>query len=383
MSMKVTMTKKMERPSLLAPTKIKTWFISVWFTLMATVNVTLACTSFGVLTDTGSIIAKNRDYYYDSQYFIRMEPIKQFNEWVGNPYHHRYPFYALVTKTIISFGINPQGLAVVQEDPPSMSPITADGKTSSNPPLRRYIQPYVGYSEDMIIYGLLQNFATVEEIIPYIHDIFSTAAPSFYQIADAKQILTVEVAYADKDTATKRPFRYQLIKKKGGFYAHTNTYLSPEFETINALAPNQKNVAGAKYRLQKITNHINAAKGDFSHAFSWFLDTHSDLGSQTDKHFCLNTSLFRSNLKDVQRIQPNTRYENVYGTVSTFVVEHKANVTIVHLRIIDEIETFKNGYQKIAYRELVIRLSQLFSDKILRFQKGSFVRQAVVDETCK
>ncbi|MCC2667087.1 MAG: hypothetical protein K0S63_1003 [Gammaproteobacteria bacterium] len=144
-----------------------------------------ACTGFGFITDSGTVIGRNRDYYYNPQQFQLMHPVQQFNNWYENNYHHNNKFYALTSKNNVSMGVNENGLTIIEED----SPMPKDAKEN-----RRFQQPENGTAEGMIKHGILQNFNTVDEIIPFLPKIFSVADPQFYQIADAKKILTVEVA---------------------------------------------------------------------------------------------------------------------------------------------------------------------------------------------
>ncbi len=215
----------------------------------------------------------------------------------------------------------------------------------------------------MILYGILQNFTTVKEVIPYLNDIFSTAAPNYYQIADAKSILTVEVAYGDTNYDPKRKFTYKIIDKNGEYFAHTNYYLSPEFESLNALQENKNILRGTANRLNKITKYINNSKGNYDKSLDWYLDTSSNLTESNDKNWCENTSIFRSNLKNLTKITPDIKTDSVYGTVSSFVVKYMKKETIVNLRIIDMIDVLKNGNQKISYREFSYTVKNSFCRK--------------------
>lgn len=334
-----------------------------------------ACTSFGIITKSGSIIGKNRDYLYGEQTFKLIHAIKQFEAWYGNQYKHKNNFYALTFNNDIKMGVNKYGLTAIEEDP------TYTVGTDIN---RKYIQPIVGYSEGMILYGILQNFATVQEIVPYLNEIFSTAAPNFYQIADAHSILTVEVAYGDTNTDPKRKFTYKVISKNGEYFAHTNTYLSPEFEHLNSLQQNKDILAGSNKRLQKITTDIVNSNGDYSKKSSWFMDTSSDLGIASNKNWCQTTSIFRSNLQHLTRITPETNSSSVYGTVSNLIVENNDNgSTMVHLKIIDSIDTLKNGGQLIKYRELNTPLATLFATNKLNFTKRILMRSAPINGVCR
>lgn len=337
-------------------------------------SIANACTAFGIITPQGTLFGKNRDYFYGKQSFELVKPLKQFNNWYGNAYGHQNAFYALMANNDVKFGINAAGLAVIEEDPPF--PENADKH-------RRYIQPDTGYSEGMILYGLLQNFNTVQEITPFIDNIFSQAAPNYYQITDGKFILTVEVAYGTSDHDPKRPYVYTLLEKTGDSFKHTNTYLSPAFVDLNTLARSQDSVKGSNYRLEKITQLIDSANQPYANAFDWYLDTTSSVGSSEDKNFCLNTSIFRSNTKELTSIHRNTTSDTIAGTVSSFMVQRQGNTTWVYVRILDSLKTLPNGEQKIVFKELKISLIDLFKNKPLIFKTRYFTRKAPKDGVCE
>lgn len=344
------------------------------FVMVCFSGVVLACTSFGAITSSGSVIGKNRDFLYSEQKFEEMEPLKQFEQWYGNRYNHNNEFYALIANSDVKFGVNKYGLTAIEEDP--SFPV-------SNTPQRKYMQPYVGYSEGMILYGVLQNFVSVDEIVPYIKDIFSTAAPNFYQIADAHNILTVEVAYGSTNNDPTRRYTYKIITKNGDFFTHTNTYLSSQLNQLNSLSTNKDGINGSNNRLNKISQYVKSADGDFSNAFNWYLDTTSNVGSSKDKNYCFNTSIFRSDLQNLSTIESDTSSNKVYGTVSSFMVEHKNDNTVVHIRILDQINTLRNGNQKITYKELNIPLDKLFSGKSLTYTTNGFTRLAPLNGVCE
>ncbi|MBY0379211.1 MAG: C45 family peptidase [Burkholderiales bacterium] len=337
-------------------------------------NLSFACTSFGVITESETIIGKNRDFMYSQQNFELVQPIRQFDGWYGNPYQHKNEFYALMARNDVKFGVNKFGLVAIEEDP--MFPTNA----SNN---RRYMQPYLGYSEGMTLYGILQNFSSVNEIIPYINQIFSISAPNFYQIADSHSILTVEVAFGDTESSPTRKFSYKIINKAGDYFTHTNTYLDKNFEKLNQLPNiNLYSIDGSKNRLNKITNYVKNANGDFSNAFNWYLDTKSAIKSPDNKKFCLNTSVFRSDIKMLTKIRYNTQSDTVYGTVSSFMVQYKGSNAQVHVRVFYSLDVLKNGDQKITYNELNIPLDKLFLADKLDYTMHSFIRKAPVNETC-
>jgi hypothetical protein len=334
----------------------------------------LACTAFGVITPSGTIISKNRDYFYSQQNFELMEPISQFKNWYGNPYHHANKFYALIAKNDVKFGVNQKGLVGIEEDPPFP-------KNASEH--RRYKQPYVGYSEGMILYGILQNFATVDEIVPYINQIFSSAAPNFYQIADGDSILNVEVAYGTSDEDPQRKYQYKILHNTNETFSHTNHYLCKAFSDLNSLASNPDVLRGSKHRLERINQYIFFAQGDFTNAFHWFLDTYSRIGNSKENKYCFNTSLFRSYIRDLQDLDRNTSSDKVYGTVGSFMVKHFNNEVIVYVRLLNKIHTLKNGDQEISYDELMMPLDELFKGAKLNYTTSSFIRKAPIEGICE
>lgn len=350
----------------------------IWFrTLVLPVvflftKIALACTAFGVITESGTIMAKNRDAsYYAEQKFELIRPIKQFDDWFNNPYHHRNKFYALMAQSDVKMGVNESGLAVIEEDP--LYP-------NAN---RRYLQPINGNAEGMILFGVLQNFSTIDEIIPSINQIFSSAAPNFYQISDNKKILTVEVAYASDDTSPLRSYRYKVVDKKNQYFTHTNLYLFPEFDKLNYIESTSGNkIKGADRRRQRIEWQINNQK--FNNIYNWLMDTDSNLIS-SDIHWCQNTSVFRSNLQGLGKANVNMKNHGVYGTVSNIILENNGSLKQSHimLRIVDSIDTQPNQNQVIHYRELYMTLEQLFSENNPIFKNKSFIRTAPTINGCK
>ena len=339
-------------------------------------NISMACTGFGIITDTGTLTGRNRDYYYDPQQFELMQPIQQFNNWYENNYNHNNKFYALTSKNNVSMGVNQQGLTVIEED----SPLTKYAKKQ-----RRLQQPENGTAEGMIKYGILQNFNTVDEIIPYLHKIFSVADPQFYQIADGKKLLTVEVAYGKHNTDKTRPFTYKIYSKKNDYFAHTNHYLSPEFSSLNDLRADQDFSLSTHSRLQKITDHIVHTKvKNIRTATSWLMDTHSDVASEKGHNTCMNSSLFRSDLQGMKSVSLNQGNDKIHGTVSNMVISHQGdlNHSYIYLIMLDSITTDKNNKQIIRYRTLQTTLSKLFSEPHLQFTQHTFVRQPVVNGRC-
>lgn len=334
-------------------------------------NNSYGCTAFGIVTDSGTIIGKNRDYYYDSQEFKLVFPNKQFSNWYNNNYHHENKFFALLSKQDVKMGINQYGLTAIEEDP--IFPSTND---------RKYIQPINGNAEGMVLYGILQNFSAVDEIIPYIKDIFSVAAPNFYQIADKKKILYVEVGFTKNNNDNLRPYVYRIIDIKNDYFVHTNVYLSKDFAALNKLTENIDGENGSYYRLNTIKNLLLDSKNN--DATKFFMSTKSDLSKSNNKYWCQNTSIFRSYINEVKYIKIG-KFENdkVYGTVSSLVVSNNNKATKINLKILDSLNTLSNKDQKIIYNELQITLDDLFKSKTLKFVKKSFIRKAPYNNRCK
>ena len=139
-----------------------------------------ACTGFGAITESGTIIGKNRDYYYVPQKFGLVMPIQQFNNWYNNPYHHNNRFYAVSSAESVSMGVNQYGLTAIEED--SLS-------TGHPQDAKEYkmLQQQEGTPDGLVLYGILQNFNTVDELIPYLAKIFNGAAPDFYNLLMRKK----------------------------------------------------------------------------------------------------------------------------------------------------------------------------------------------------
>ena len=147
-------------------------------TLILISQVANACTGFGIITKSGTLIGRNRDYFYQPQKFERMMPIQQFNNWYENNYNHNNEFYALTSKNNVSMGVNQHGLTIIEED----SPLPSNAKQN-----RRFQQPENGTAEGMIKYGILQNFNTIDEILPFLSKIFSTLIHIFIKSLTAKR----------------------------------------------------------------------------------------------------------------------------------------------------------------------------------------------------
>lgn len=336
-----------------------------------------ACTGMGVITDSGTIIGKNRDYYYVPQKFGLVMPIKQFDHWYGNPYHHQNKFYAITSAESVSMGVNQYGLSAIEED-----------SLSSNHPrgAKEYkvLQQKQGMPDGMILYGVLQNFNNVDEMIPYLSKIFDVAAPDFYQFSDAKKILTIEVVN-EKNHLSKHKFTYRLLSKKGDYFVHTNIYLDPEFVSLNNLISNQSSLDSARNRLQRMTYLIShAAVKDIDFISQWFRDTSSNISSKDNPNECLNTSLFRTNLQNFKVVDQKTPNDKIFGTVATLVINNQGNFKLspIYLMMTKSITTQENGKQLIKYTVLQTTIARLFSSSKLQFVEHEFVRNPPINGIC-
>lgn len=330
------------------------------------------CTAFGIITNTGTIIGKNRDYNYNKQKFELIYPNKQFINWYDNDYNHRNKFYALLSNNDVKMGVNQYGLTAIEEDP--LYPAEFN---------RKYIQPINGNAEGMLLYGILQNFSTIDEIIPYIKSIFSIAAPNFYQIADKHKILIVEVGFSQNNSDRTRPYLYKIIESPNDYFVHSNLYLFPDFISLNKLKGDIDIENGSNYRENKMKElliHSDFKKQDIA---KLFLNTQSTLSKTNDKNWCRNTSIFRSNTKEINHIKVGLLNNNkIYGTVSSLIVSNDVNQSKVDLKMLVSIDTLKNGDQKIVYDDLKIKLSDLFTKKEIIFSRKSFIRKAPYNGKC-
>lgn len=362
-------------------TPIKTWKITmkiiVLICLLLLSNICDACTAFGVVTTSGTIIGQNLDYYYaPQQKFELMIPIQQFNNWYENNYGHNNKFYALVSANNIQMGINEHGLTVLEEN----APFPTDYKK-----YRKFQQPVNGNAEGMVKYGILQNFNSVDEIIPFIYKIFSVAQPDFYQIADAKKVLTVEVAYGTDNADLKRKFTYRILSKHADAFTHTNFYLSSNLASLNHLKTDLDYMSGAENRFKKITELLAQSKSqNIDVAANWLMNTNSNISNKTDPNWCQNTSLFRSNLQGEKSIVVGAVNNKIYGTVSNMIVSNNGDLknSVIYLRMIDSISTDSSHKQVIKYRELRTSLAELFSQTQPQFVRKELVRDPPINNIC-
>lgn len=332
-----------------------------------------ACTSFGYITHKGTVIAKNSDYYYDKQSVDILLPNKQFAMWYDNSYGNNLKVFAQIANNNVKMGVNEAGLTAVEEDP-----LLPKDKNH-----RRYIQPVGGTAECMTLWGILQNFKTVDEILPFINDIFSHASPNYYEIADSHKILVVEVGYGINDKVTIRPFSYRVLDKPTESYTHTNTYQDSRFISLNKLAANPYTVIGAQARNDRIKALIKSSDKSESAVSSWLLDTDSQLNNPRDNKWCLGTSIFRSNIGNNQQMDNNSLHSE-YGTVASMIVFNNGTTknTKVIIRIIEKITVDEKGNQTIFYKEIQSPLESLFNRKYVYNQK-QFRRAVPVNNVCK
>lgn len=334
----------------------------------------IACTSFGFITKTGTAIAKNSDYYYDNQSVEVLVPNKQFILWYNNTYGNNFKVFAQMANNNVKMGINEAGLTAMEEDP--LLP-----KDRNH---RRYIQPLGGTAECMTLWGILQNFKTVDQIIPYLDNIFGHASPNHYEIADAHKILVVEVAYGNNDDAIIRRFNYKILNKTNDYYTHTNTYQDPEFTSLNNLSANVYSTHGAEARNARIKSLLTSNDRSESNVLSWLLDTTSSSGNPNDYKWCLGTSIFRSNLGKKTEIDNDGSHPDAYGTVASMVVFNNGTPqkTNIIIKIIDRIKTDTHGNQTIYYKEMNAFLPALFT-KSYTFSDKQFTRSAPINGICK
>lgn len=163
--------------------------------LAGSVGYAVACTTFASFNgaDNSVVMAKNRDN----------RPDHQVIEVVSTP--GKFKYLALSRKDVpdfVSAGINEKNLAVFNE-------VTVE-----------YSAQAKGGIADDFSRDILQNYSTAKAVIADIPKLIAKFPdPVFYQVADAKNILSIEVAPNHK-------YSYKLIDK--GVMAHTNNYLSAE-----------------------------------------------------------------------------------------------------------------------------------------------------------
>lgn len=348
-------------------------FVTVFFT-----NYANACTGFGAITDTGTIIGKNRDYYYVPQQFSMLKPIQKFNHWYENTYNHQNQFYAVSSAESVSVGVNQNGLTAIEED-------VLSENHPQNAQEYKMQQQRAGTPDGLVLYGVLQNFNTIDEMLPYLSKIFSVAAPDFYQFADAKKILIVEVANTQKNTESPHQFTYQILSKGSSYFTHTNTYLNAEFTPLNKAIANTASLKSSENRLNAITDLVShAPEKNVDVASTWFLNTKAGSPNQNNANECLNLSLFRSDLQGLKSIDMRNPNEKIFGTVASMIVGNngKFKNSSIYVMMLDSITTQNNGKQLVKYHELNTTLDKLFSKTEPKFVEREFMRNQPTNGVC-
>ncbi|MCC2626306.1 MAG: hypothetical protein K0R14_2179 [Burkholderiales bacterium] len=349
---------------------------SLLFIVLITTSVAkvLACTSFGFLTNIGTVIAKNSDYYYDKQSVEVLVPNKQFAIWYNNPYNNNFKVFAQMANNNVKMGINEVGLTAMEEDPILVK----------NPNQRRYIQPIGGTAECMTLWGILQNFKTVDQVLTYLNAIFSHASPNYYEVADAHKILIVEVAFSTNDTDTTRKFSYRVLSKTGDSYTHTNIYQDARFINLNRLSVNPYATQGAEARNTRIKELLSTSDRSESNVLSWFLDTKSSVRNPKDNKWCLATSLFNSYLGQNTKVDTAILHSDAIGTVASMFVFNNSTPqqTKVIVRLVNKITTDAKGNQTIFYNETKLHLADLFVGHYT-FTEKKFTRLAPINGICE
>lgn len=341
------------------------------------IKAAVACSGVGVITDTGTIIAKNRDYFYIPQTFGLMKPLPSFSNWYDNSYHHYNKFYAITSAESISMGVNSAGLSAIEED-------SLGDDRGGNAAAYKTLQEKSGVPDGLILYGVLQNFNSIDEMVPYLSKIFDHAAPDYYQFSDSKKILTIEVSRKEYPVSSKHTFTYQILDKQGERFIHTNTYLSPEFTFLNNFIASQDSLVSSNTRFQQLTEYLaNAKIKNINEIVKWLSDTHSSVS--TKEYTCQNTSIFRSDLKGQVSINMTNKSNNkLFGTVASMVISNNSNFnhSYIYVRMLDSITVKNNGDQLIRYQVLQTSLANLFGNKKLSFVKYEVTRKAPLNGVC-
>lgn len=161
-------------------------------TLLSSVLSAFACTTFASFNgESGSfVMAKNRDN----------RPDHQIVEVVAEK--GKYKYVALSRADVpdfVSAGVNERNLAVFNE-------VTVE-----------HSQLAVGGIADDFSKDILQNYRSASDVIPDLAKLVAKYPdPVFYQVADGKNLLNIEVG-------TNHHYSYKLITN--GNFVHTNNYL--------------------------------------------------------------------------------------------------------------------------------------------------------------
>lgn len=184
------------------------------------IATSFACTTFATFNgaDGTLLMAKNRDN----------NPDRQVIEVVAEKGKLKY--LALSRQDVpdfVSAGINEKNLAVFNE-------VTVEYSTLAK-----------GGIADDFSKGILQNYTNAKDVIPDLPKLIAKFPdPVFYQVADAKNILSIEVAPNHK-------FSYKLVDR--GVYAHTNNYQDEK------LIKNYPYTSTENVRLLASTTRLNRA----------------------------------------------------------------------------------------------------------------------------
>lgn len=172
----------------------------ICLTTLLPVSSALACTLFGAqgsrVLGGGTLVVKNRDF----------RPEYQEMRLVQGSHYRFYGLYGgIEAKMGLKGGVNEAGLAVLSAAAsciPQKERKTMDRNTGA-------------------LGKLLGRYATVEEALASGIDL---GGPKFLLLADATELVWVEVGDADRVT---------VRRVKNDTLAHTNFYLSPEFQELN------------------------------------------------------------------------------------------------------------------------------------------------------
>lgn len=220
----------------------------------------IACTTFATFNgaDNSILMAKNRDNRADRQVIQVVVEVGKLKYLALS--RQDYPNF-------VSAGINEKNLAVFNE-------VTVE-----------YSNKAVGAIDDDFSKDILQNYTNAKDVIPDIPKLIAKYPdPVFYQVADNKQILSIEVAPDHK-------YAYKLIDK--GVFAHTNNY------------QNQTLIKGYKYTSEEAIRRL-ASQTRFNRAISLAADesgaTMVDMQKIAADHSAgYNDSIYRSGLESDPR----------------------------------------------------------------------------------
>ena len=226
--------------------------------ILASLGSAFACTTFASFNgvDNSLVMAKNRDNRPDRQVIaIVVEPSK-------------YKYLALTRQDNLDFvsaGVNEKNLAVFNEVTVEYSALAKGGIADD-------------FSKD-----ILQNYSSAKAVIPDIPKLIAKYPdPVFYQVADGKYLLSIEVAPNHK-------YSYTLVDK--GIFAHTNNYLSKK------LIAEYPYTTSEKSRLQASITRLDRARLLLSQQESSAkLDNFQQIA--LDHHAGYNDSILRSGESD-------------------------------------------------------------------------------------